>query len=116
MPQFCHQVRYTSAAWPRILQHPEDRFASLRIPIETLGGTVQAAFFAIDSFDVLAITEFPESVTASDISVAFSAGGEIAHIHTTPLLSAPQASEDGRKSDPSPPPPPRLRTRFVSAT
>jgi uncharacterized protein with GYD domain len=101
MPRFCHQVRFTSAAWSRILQHPDDRFESLRIPIETLRGTLQAAFFAMDSFDVLAITDFPEGVSPSDISVACSVGGEIAQIHTTRLLDASQAVEAMQKASSS---------------
>jgi len=101
MPQFCHQISYTSSAWHRVLQNPEDRFELVRSPIEALGGQIHAVFFAMDSYDVLAIAEFPDSVSASDISVALFSSGEVAQIRTTPLLDATQAAEAMRKAVPS---------------
>jgi uncharacterized protein with GYD domain len=91
MSYFCHQVSFTSNAWPRVSQHPDDRFEAIRTPIENLGGTLRAAFFTTGRFDVLAITEFPDHVSPTDISVAFARGGAVAHIQTTPLLTASQA-------------------------
>lgn len=100
MSHFCHQISYTSAAWTRILQNPQDRFQSVRAPIESLGGKIHAAFFVMDSYDVLAITEFPEEVSSGTVAIAFSAGGEVAHIHTTQLLGASEALEAMRKAGP----------------
>jgi uncharacterized protein with GYD domain len=100
MPQFCHQISYTNAAWHRVMQNPHDRFELVRGPVESLGGRIHAAFFALDSYDVLALTEFPENTSAADISVAFFAGGDVAQIHTTQLLDAAQALEAMRKARP----------------
>ncbi len=93
MSYFCHQVSFTSNAWPRVSQQPDDRFEAIRVPIENLGGTIRAAFFTTGRYDVLAITEFPKHVTPADISIAFARGGSVAHIDTTPLLTAAQAIE-----------------------
>ena len=93
MSYFCHQVSFTSNAWPRVSEHPDDRFEAIRTPIENLGGNIRAAFFTTGRFDVLAITEFPDHVSPSDICIAFARGGVVAHIQTTPLLSAAQAIE-----------------------
>lgn len=84
---FCHQISYTSSAWTRILEN-NDRFAAVRAPIESLGGTMHAAFFAIDSFDVLIISEFPDRISDTDIAVQFFANGDVATIHSTRLLDA----------------------------
>jgi uncharacterized protein with GYD domain len=93
MTHFCHQVSYTSEAWSRVVQNPEDRFEAIRSPIENLGGKFRAAFFTTGHFDVLAITEFPDAITPADISTAFARGGAVAHIQTTPLLTPSQAIE-----------------------
>jgi uncharacterized protein with GYD domain len=93
MTYFCHHVSFTSAAWARILQSPEDRFADIRVPIENLGGKFRASFFTTGRYDVLAITEFPDSITPNDISAAFAQGGAVASIQTTPLLTPSQAIE-----------------------
>jgi uncharacterized protein with GYD domain len=99
MCRFSHQISFTNAAWHSVLQNPHDPFEPIRVPIESLGGKLQDAFFTQDeAFDVLAITEFPESVSPSDLAIAFSAGGAVANIHTSPLLSASQAHEAKRKS------------------
>jgi uncharacterized protein with GYD domain len=88
MSHFCHQVSYTSEAWHRVLENPDDRFEAIRAPIERLGGRFRSAFFTTGRFDVLAITEFPDGVTPADISTAFAQGGAVASIQTTPLLTA----------------------------
>jgi len=101
MLHFCHQIRYTNAAWNRVLQNPEDRFEVVRSTIESLGGKMDAAFFTMDSYDVLAITEFPDDVSAAAIAIAFSVGGEVAHIHSTKLLDASEALEAMHKARPA---------------
>lgn len=117
MPHYCHQISYTSAAWTRVLQNPEDRFESVRAPIESLGGKIRAAYFALGSYDVLAITEFPADVSASAIAIAFSAGGEVASIQTSQLLGASDALEAVRKSGPcSYRPTPRAQALAASST
>ncbi|HTZ32788.1 MAG TPA: GYD domain-containing protein [Methylomirabilota bacterium] len=101
MSLFCHQVSFTNSAWHRVLQNPEDRFELVRSPIEALGGKLQAVFFAMDTYDVLALTEFPENTSPADISVAFFSSGAVAQIHTTRLLDSTQAVEAMRRAIPN---------------
>ena len=98
MPYFCHQVSYTKEAWARLLQNPQDRLEVVRAPIEKLGGKVHSSFFAFGQFDVLAITEMPDTISAAAISMAFAGGGAVSRIQTTPLLTAAQAVEALRKA------------------
>jgi uncharacterized protein with GYD domain len=98
MPFFCHQVSYTKEAWARLMQNPQDRLEAVRAPIEKLGGKMHTSFFAFGPFDVLAITEFPDNISAAAISIAFAAGGAVSNIQTTPLLTAAQAVEALRKA------------------
>ncbi|HEY2456689.1 MAG TPA: GYD domain-containing protein [Candidatus Acidoferrum sp.] len=98
MPYFCHQVRYTKEAWARLMQNPQDRLEAVRAPIEKLGGRIHTSFFAFGPFDVLAITEFADNISAAAIAIAFAAGGAVSDIQTTPLLTAAQAVEALRKA------------------
>jgi uncharacterized protein with GYD domain len=98
MPYFCHQVSYTKEAWARLMENPQDRLEAVRAPIEKLGGQLQTSFFAFGDFDVLAITEMPDNITAAAIAIAFAAGGSVQTIRTTPLLTASQAVEALRKA------------------
>ena len=79
MSYFCHQVSYTKEAWARLMQNPQDRLEAVRAPIEKLGGKIHTSFFAFGAFDVLAITEFPDNISAAAISIAFAAGGAVAN-------------------------------------
>jgi uncharacterized protein with GYD domain len=97
MPFFCHQVCYTKEAWARLMQNPQDRLEAVRAPIEKLGGKVHASFFAFGDFDVLAITEMPDTISAA-ISMAFAGGGAVSKINTTTLLTGSQALEALRKA------------------
>ncbi|MGB8494508.1 MAG: GYD domain-containing protein [Candidatus Acidiferrum sp.] len=98
MPYFCHQVCYTKEAWARLMQNPQDRLEAVRAPIEKLGGKVHASFFAFGDFDVLAITEMPDTISAAAISMAFAGGGAVSKINTTTLLTGSQALEALRKA------------------
>jgi uncharacterized protein with GYD domain len=98
MCRFSHQISFTSSAWLNLLQNPQDPLAAIRNPVESLGGTLLDAFFTEDSFDVLALTDFPETVSPADLSIAFYAGGIVAQIRTTQLLTASEAQEAKRKS------------------
>jgi len=98
MPHYCHQVSYTKEAWASLMADPQDRLDIVRIPIEKLGGKLHSAFFAFGPFDVIAITEMPDNISAAAIAIAFAAGGAVANIQTTPLMSAAQAIEAMRKA------------------
>ncbi len=97
MSYFCHQVSYTTDARNRLLHDPLDRLEAIRNPIEKLGGKLQSSFFALGSFDVLVISEFPNEVSPAAFSVAFSQRGAIANIHTIPLL--PVTEVQGAQAD-----------------
>ena len=98
MPHYCHQVTYTKEAWARLVADPQDRLDIVRLPIEKLGGKLHSAFFAFGPFDVIAITEMPDNISAAAIAIAFAAGGAVASIQTTPLMTAAQAIEAMRKA------------------
>jgi uncharacterized protein with GYD domain len=98
MPHYCHQVTYTKEAWARLVADPQDRLDIVRLPIEKLGGKLHSAFFAFGPFDVIAITEMPDNMSAAAIAIAFAAGGAVANIQTTPLMTAAQAIEAMRKA------------------
>jgi uncharacterized protein with GYD domain len=80
------------------MEDPLDPLAAIRLPVESLGGHLLNAYFTEDSYDVLAITEFPDVVSPDDIFVAFYAGGAVAAIHSSPLLTAAQVHDAKRKS------------------
>jgi uncharacterized protein with GYD domain len=98
MPFFCHQVSYTKEAWAKLMENPQDRLEAVRAPIEKLGGRMHTSFFAFGPFDILAITEMPDNISAAALAIAFAAGGSVHSIQTTPLMTAAQTVEALRKA------------------
>jgi uncharacterized protein with GYD domain len=98
MPYYCHQVSYTKEAWARLVNNPHDRLEAVRAPIEKLGGKLHTGFYAFGPFDVLAITDMPDSVSAAAIAIAFAAGGAVQSIQTVPLLTSAEALEALRRA------------------
>lgn len=98
MPYFCHQVSYTTEAWARLIADPQDRIVAIRAPIEKLGGRIHSSFFAFGEFDVIAITEFPDNVSAAAIAIAFAGGGAVKSLRTTPLMTTAEALEAIKKA------------------
>jgi uncharacterized protein with GYD domain len=98
MPYFCHQVSYTKEAFTHLMNDPQDRMEIVRTPIEKLGGKLHTAFFAFGPFDAIAITEMPDNISAAAIAIAFAAGGSVANIQTTALMTSAQFVEALRKA------------------
>jgi uncharacterized protein with GYD domain len=86
MQTYMVQAAYTSAAWSKLVQRPENRMEALRPVIEKLGGRLLAWYYAFGEFDVVALFEVPNNISAAAASMAVAAGGAVKEIRTTPLM------------------------------
>jgi uncharacterized protein with GYD domain len=87
MPLFMHQVAYTSDGWNAVISHPQNRIEAVRTAIENLGGKIVSGWFSFGQYDIVAITEMPDNVSAAAIGIAFAGGGACKSVQTTPLLT-----------------------------
>lgn len=97
MPHYLLQTAYTSEAWAKQLRDPRSRVDAVRPAVEKLGGTMHGAWVAFGEYDVVAILEMPDNVSAAAFSMAVSAGGGVKAVKTTPLMSVDEALEAMRK-------------------
>jgi len=98
MPFFMTQAGYTPEAMAKLIANPQDRFDSVRVPVEKLGGRVLNMYFAFGEYDVVLIMEMPENVSAAALSLAATAGGSLRTCLTTPLMSNAEGLEAMRKA------------------
>ena len=98
MPQCLHQVAYSTEGWNAIIAQPQDRLEAVRSAIEKLGGKLVAGWFAFGEYDVIAITEMPDNVSAAALAIAFAGGGACKSVQTTPLMSQAEAVEAMKKA------------------
>ena len=63
------------------------RVAEAQSLIESLGGTLEAMYFAYGQDDIVGICEMPDAASAAAASLAVSSSGAV-NVHMTPLLTA----------------------------
>ena len=61
MPTFMVQASYTSPAWNKLVQRPENRMEALRPVVEKLGGTIVAWYYAFGDYDVVVLFDVPST-------------------------------------------------------
>jgi uncharacterized protein with GYD domain len=87
MSQYLIQVAYTPEAWATMVKNPQDRLQAIAPAVEKLGGKVKDGYLTFGEYDIIAICEFPDNVSAAAFSLAASAGGACKALKTTPLLT-----------------------------
>lgn len=107
MPRYLIQISYTPEAWKALVASPQDRIAAVRPAVEKLGGKLVGGYFAFGEYDIVAISEMPDNVSAAATSIAFAGGGMCKSVKTTPLLTTAEAAEALKKAASSGYRPPR---------
>ena len=95
MPSYLLQVSYRAAAVAAFIKRPHNRVEVVRKPIEKLGGSIGGFWMAFGDYDVIAIVDMPDNVSAAALALAISAGGACKNVKTTPLLSAEEGGSRG---------------------
>lgn len=91
MPEYLIQVAYTSEGVAALLKKPQDRIKRVTPAIERLGGKVIGGGFCFGDYDIAVLASFPNNAKAAAAAMAFSAGGAVKSVKTTPLLSSREA-------------------------
>ena len=84
---------YTSEAWARMIQSPGDRTAAVRQLTDSLGGSMECAYWMFGAQDGLVIFDVPDSVSAAALSVAVGSTGSFKSLETHELLSQDQLGQ-----------------------
>lgn len=98
MAYYLLQVAYTPEAWATLVKNPQNRLELVRPAAERLGGKLETGWFAFGEYDVVAVLNMPDNVSAAAFSIAASAGGAVKAIKTTPLMTIEEGVEAMRKA------------------
>jgi uncharacterized protein with GYD domain len=98
MPSYLLQVSYSAEAMAALIKHPQNRGEAVRKSIEKLGGTIGGYWLSFGDYDVVAIIDMPDNVSAAAFALACAAGGACKSVKTTPLLSAEDGLEAMKKA------------------
>ena len=91
MPKYLVQTAYTPESWAAMTSHPQDRLEAVRPAIESLGGKLEIGFLAFGEYDLVAVVDFPDNVSAAAFSMSVAAKGGVKAFKTTPLMTMDEA-------------------------
>ncbi len=93
MPRYLWQVGYSEEGARGLLSDGGTRRRdAIRAMVESVGGRVEACYFAFGGQDLYVIGEVPDETAAASLSVRTAASGS-ARSQTIPLLTAEQMDE-----------------------
>ena len=100
MPKYLVQSSYTAEGIKGLQKDgAAGRLKMANQVAESLGGKLEAIYFAFGEHDVVAILDLPSPVDAAAVAFAVSGTGSI-HTKTTPLLTIEEADAALKKSVP----------------
>ncbi len=98
MPVYLMRFSYTPETWSRLIQNPEDRRDAARTYIEGVGGTLHGFWYGFGEYDGYALLEAPDNVSAAGCVLAIAAGGALASVETTVLMTVEETLEALRRA------------------
>ena len=82
----------------RLIQNPEDRRNAARAYIEHVGGTLHGFWYGFGEYDGYAVFEAPDNVSMAGVVLAIAAGGALASVETTVLMTVEETLDALEKS------------------
>ncbi|MCB0085614.1 MAG: GYD domain-containing protein [Caldilineaceae bacterium] len=98
MALYLYQLSYTADSWKAQIQSPQDVRERVAAAGEKLGGRVVHIWYSMGEYDLVAILEYPDTVTIAAASMMILAGGALKAGKTTPLLTIEDGMEALRKA------------------
>jgi uncharacterized protein with GYD domain len=93
MSTYLMRFSYTPETWNKLIQNPEDRRDAARAYVEQVGGSLLGFWYGFGEYDGYAIFEVPDNASMAGLAVAIAAGGALASVETTVLLSVEETLE-----------------------
>ena len=87
MAHYLWQLAYSTEGWAALVKNPQNRIEAVRPAVEKLGGKIESGWFSFGKYDLVAIVQFPDNVSAAAMAIAVAAAGATRSFQTTPLLS-----------------------------
>jgi uncharacterized protein with GYD domain len=98
MPTYLMRFSYTPETWARLIENPEDRRDAARAYIERVGGSLHGFWYGFGEYDGYAIYEAPDNQSAAGAILAIAAGGALASVETTVLMTVEETLDALAKS------------------
>ena len=99
MAKYLIQANYGSEGMKGLVKEGgSSRRAAVEKLAESLGGSVEAFYYALGDTDLFIIAELPDNVAATAIGMTVSAGGAISKYTTTALITPEEVDKAAKLS------------------
>jgi uncharacterized protein with GYD domain len=98
MATYLMRFSYTPETWSKLIQNAEDRRDAARAYAEQVGGALQGFWYGFGEYDGYAIFEAPDNVSMAGLVLAIAAGGALASVETTVLMTVEETLDALAKS------------------
>ena len=87
MPKYLIQATYTAEGIRGLVRDSASgRKADVQSAIKTVGGKMEAFYYAFGADDVIVIADLPDNIAAAAVALSSSGSGAV-RVQTTPLLT-----------------------------
>ena len=94
MPKYMIQGSLSEAGVAGLIEEGGSRrHLVVKKAVESMGGTLEAYYFAFGHTDVIGVVDMPSNVAMAALATAFAAGGAVSGLATTPLLTPSEIDE-----------------------
>lgn len=93
MAKYAIFFSYSSDTWARMIKSPGDRTAAIRQLTDSVGGTLDAAYWMFGAHDGIVVVDVPDSIRAAALSVAVGSTGSFKHLETHELFTQEQLGQ-----------------------
>ena len=93
MPKYVTFFSYTSDAWARMVERPDDRAAAARAAIEGVGGELLAFYWMFGPSDGFAIYSVPNEIAAASLGAAVAGTNQVARQETFQVLDMDEGKQ-----------------------
>jgi uncharacterized protein with GYD domain len=93
MGKYMFTARYSSGSWARMVKSSDDRTASMRSLVESLGGSLDLMYWTAHDGAAHTIAELPDTVSARTAANTAFKTGAFTSVKAQELLSQDQLSD-----------------------
>jgi uncharacterized protein with GYD domain len=93
MAKYAIFFTYTSDAWARMINNPGDRTAAVRRLADSVGSSLESAYWMLGAHDGIVIVDAPDSLHIAAVSVAVGSTGAFKHLETHELFTQDQLGQ-----------------------
>lgn len=93
MPRYLIEATYTSEGIKGLVRDSASgRRADIQAALKSLGGKIEAFYYAFGAADVIVIAELPDNVSAAAFGLGTSGSGAV-RVRTTPLVTVEEIDQ-----------------------